>query len=491
MEINSTHFLLFFIVVFLIYYLPLKNHAKGQNLWLLLCSYYAFGVVEWRMLPLLIGVTGFYFFLGIAIARNNGKDERKASLLTTFGTLTGVGVLVYFKYLNFLIDAFTEMFLSLGLQVGSHTLGIIMPVGISFFTFKLISYIIEVHRGHMPPCQDMVAFATYVAFFPTLLSGPIDRPKPFLQQLSHNRTFTYPSEHNQVVDGIRQTLWGLFKKVVIADSLVTFVDLGWNKTGESTQWALALVALTYPIQLYMDFSGYSDMAIGVSKMLGIQVAKNFNYPFFAQNMADYWRRWHISLTSWLTDYVFMPLNIMFRDWGNMGMILACIINMVVVGVWHGANWTFVLFGLYHGLLFIPLILNGSFTSKKKVKTEGYLSSIRHVGKMLMTYLLVAIGLVIFRADNIISLGHFVSTLLMGNPYMEYESLEVSQFPKTTFFLAVLLLIAEWIAMHKKKEFALQLSEEWKAWGRYSVYMLLVLLYLLKVGGSHEFIYAQF
>ena len=491
MEINSTGFLLFFIVVFLVYYIPLKNSAKGQNLWLLLCSYISLAIIDWRVLPLLIGATSLFYGLGLWIDRYNHRDERKAEWLTTAGVIAGVGILVYFKYLGFLVEASMQFLQHLGWQVSPLTLNIMMPVGVSFFTFKLISYIVEIHRCHMPPCRDFVAFATYIAFFPTFLSGPIDRPKPFLSQLQTARSFTYPSVENQAVDGLRQILWGLFKKVVVADSFLRFIEVGWSKTDECTPMALLLVFLIYPVQLYADFSGYTDMAIGVGKMLGIHVAKNFNYPFFAQNMADYWRRWHMSLTSWLTDYVFMPLNIRFRDWDHAGIILACMINMLVVGIWHGANWTYALFGLYHGLLFIPLILNGTFASKKKVKFEGYIPPLGYVGKMLLTYLLVAGGLLIFRADSITSLLHFIRNLAFGVSPLCDVSLDANQFPLATFLFTLLMLTAEWVAMRKKKEYALQLSTEWKTWVRYTAYMALVLLYLLKVGGAHQFIYAQF
>lgn len=201
MEINSTGFLLFFIVVFLVYYIPLKNSAKGQNLWLLLCSYISLAIIDWRVLPLLIGATSLFYGLGLWIDRYNHRDERKAEWLTTAGVIAGVGILVYFKYLGFLVEASMQFLQHLGWQVSPLTLNIMMPVGVSFFTFKLISYIVEIHRCHMPPCRDFVAFATYIAFFPTFLSGPIDRPKPFLSQLQTARSFTYPSVENQAVDG--------------------------------------------------------------------------------------------------------------------------------------------------------------------------------------------------------------------------------------------------------------------------------------------------
>ncbi|KAA6306840.1 Peptidoglycan O-acetyltransferase, partial [termite gut metagenome] len=227
------------------------------------------------------------------------------------------------------------------------TFNIIMPLGISFFTFKLISYVIEVHRQHIEPTTDVVTFATYVAFFPTIMSGPIDRPNSFIPQLQSKRIFNY----DLAVDGCRQILWGMFKKMVVADNCATAVNKIWTEYQGESGGQLLLVAVLFAFQLYADFSGYSDMAIGVGKLLGFKITKNFNYPFFKTNIAEFWRGWHISLTSWLTDYVFMPLNIKFRSIGKWGTIVAIIITFVLVGLWHGANWTFAVFGLYHGLLY--------------------------------------------------------------------------------------------------------------------------------------------
>lgn len=438
-----------------------------QNITLLLVSYAIYAYLEWKMLPILIASTVLFFFLGKSIGRNNDVNETKASRLTTFGTCIGIVLLL--------------------VQLTHVLSSVIALIGVSFFTFKLVSYIIEVHRKHIPPTDDFVAFALYISFFPTMLSGPIDRPKVFLAQVAVPRTFQY----DLAVDGMRQILWGLLKKYVVADSLATFVALGWGHPEESTQLGLLLVALMYPIQLYFDFSGYSDLAIGVAKVLGIKVAKNFNYPYFARNMADYWRRWHMSLTSWLTDYVFMPLNIRFRDYDNLGIILACIINMVTVGLWHGLDWTYLLFGLYHGLLFIPLILNGEFMSKKKVKFDGYVPPAKYLGQMILTYMLVAFGMILFRADNINNLGQFFMSMLMGNGEMERIVLSASLFPLMTFIMVVGIVIYEWVAFVKKKEYAFQLVTEYPTLLRYGLYMLVVLLFFLKVGSNQTFIYAQF
>ena len=360
MIFNSFNFILFLFIVFFFYYFPLKENTRGQNWLLLFSSYFFYGFAEMKIVPLLLVVTTIFYTIGLAIHKT--KNEKKSSWLTTIAVLTGIGVLLYFKYFNFFIGSFARIFNNIGLQTNWTTFNIILPLGISFFTFKLISYVVEIHRGKIEPTKDFVAFATYIAFFPTIMSGPIDRPS-FISQINNKRPFNY----SLAVDGCRQFLWGLFKKVVLADNLAVYTEQAWSNVQDSSGSTLLLAAIFYSFQMYTDFSGYSDMAIGTGKILGFRITDNFNYPFFATNVADYWRRWHISLTSWLTDYVFMPLNVKFRSLGKWGTIFAIIINMVVVGIWHGPNWTFAVFGLYHGLLFVPLILSGSFFKKKKQK----------------------------------------------------------------------------------------------------------------------------
>lgn len=401
MVFNSLIFLAFFTVVFLIYWFPLKNTTKGQNIFLLLASYFFYGYADWCMLPLLIIATLIFYFLGKGIA--TAKSEKQSYWLTTLGVVLGVGTLMYFKYFNFFIESFAALFEACGLHTNLHTFNIIMPLGISFFTFRLLSYVIDIYRGKYEPTNDIVAFGTYVAFFPCLLSGPIDRPT-FINQLKVSHTF----EYDKAVDGCRQILWGLFKKVVVADNCSTYVNQIWGDIDGSTGSTLLLAAIIYAFQMYADFSGYSDMAIGVGKLLGFNITKNFNNPYFALNIADFWRRWHISLTSWLTDYVFMPLNIKLRDKGNRGIILAIVINFVLCGLWHGANWTFVLWGLYHGLLFVPLIISGAFYKKAKLNTNKFgLPIMKDFGKMILTFFLVVIGLILFRADSISQAWEYV------------------------------------------------------------------------------------
>lgn len=482
MVFNSIPFLLFFVVVFAVYWFPLKNSTRGQNIFLLLASYFFYGFANWRMLPLLIVATLIFFYLGKAIAQ--ARSEKQSYWLTFLGVSSGVGALLYFKYFNFFIESFASLFAMCGLHANLYTFNIIMPLGISFYTFRILSYVIDIRRGKCEPTDDFVLFATYVAFFPCILSGPIDRPA-FINQLKAPRAFDY----HTAVDGSRQILWGLFKKVVVADNCAVFVDAIWNNIPSQRGSTLALSAVLYSFQMYADFSGYSDMAIGVGKLVGFRIAKNFNYPFFALNMADYWRRWHMSLTSWLTDYVFTPLNIRFRDWGKLGLILAIIINMVLVGLWHGANWTFAVFGLYHGLLFIPLILSGAFMKKAKLKTNKVgLPVPLDFGRMLLTFVLVTIGLIVFRAESIGQAWTYLCGMcnnsIFSVPWLDKKIYYIPQF----VFISV-MMIAEWV--QRKKEFALDLEAIDNKWLRYGIYAILLVMMIWVGGEAETYIYFQF
>ena len=482
MVFNSIPFILFFVAVFFIYWIPLKRSAKAQNVFLLLASYFFYGYADWRMLPLLFVATTVFYFLGQWIGRT--ESEKRASWLTALGVVLGVGLLLYFKYLDFFIVSFSRLFERMGLHTNWHSINIIMPLGISFFTFKLISYVVEIHRGKMDPTKSFVDFATYVAFFPCILSGPIDRPQ-FIGQLQKKCEFNY----DDGVDALRQILWGLFKRMVVADNCAVFVESVWGDIAGQSGSTLALSAVLYAFQMYADFSGYSDMAIGVGKLLGFRVARNFNYPFFALNVADYWRRWHMSLTSWLTDYVFTPLNIRFRDWGKMGMILAIIINMVVVGLWHGANWTFAVFGLYHGLLFVPLVLSGAFMKKAKMKTNRLgLPLLKDFGRIVLTFVLAVIGLIVFRAESIGQAWQYIcglcSKTLFSVPWLINRHYYVP-----VMLSLVVMLVAEWLQRGREHAFDLNVIKSRVL--RWSIYFTTVVMLFWLGGHADTFIYFQF
>lgn len=482
MVFNSIPFLQFFVVVFFVYWLLLKKSTKAQNIFLLVTSYFFYGYANWKMLPLLMVATAVFFFLGIGISR--AKTEKAASWLRALGVVLGIGLLLYFKYLNFFIESFSSLFESMGLHTNWHTFNIIMPLGVSFFTFRLISYVIDVYNGEVEPTRDVVEFATYIAFFPCILSGPIDKPK-FINQLQSKREFNY----DQAVDGTRQILWGLFKKLVVADNCAIFVDNVFSNYTNQTGSTLFLGAVLCSFQVYADFSGYSDMAIGVGKLLGFHITRNFNCPFFALNVADFWRRWHMSLTSWVTDYVFTPLNFQFRRWGKVGIILAVIVNMVVVGLWHGANWTFVVFGLYHGLLFVPLVLSGAFMKKDQLRTNKIgLPVLKDFGRILLTFSLVVIGVIIFRAERIgVAWEYFHGMLQFGTLRSSYRFfVQPDMWPANLFI--VIMLVMEW--MQRKEQHGLSI-EKHHVVIRWLLYSLIVLLTAFEGGQPTPFVYFQF
>lgn len=480
MAINSLPFFLFFAIIFALYYLPItKRRADYQNVLLLVASYFFYGYTDLKMLPLIVIVTVLFYFLGIGIEKY--EDTKKADHLLLGGVVLGVGMLVYFKYTNFFIQSFSSLLNSCGLQTSWHSLKIIVPLGISFFVFRLVSYLIEVHRGMMSATKDFVSFATFVSFFPCMLSGPIDRPNVFIPQLEKARFFN----NSIAVDGLRQILWGIFKKMVIADNLAEFVDLYFTSGEMSVAGSTTIVvAIAYTFQIYADFSGYSDMAIGVGKLLNIRVAKNFNYPFFALNIADFWRRWHMSLTSWVTDYVFTPLCFNFRNMRQWGMILAIIINFLIVGLWHGASWNYVIYGLYHGLLFVPLILLGRMNSADEVSTNKLgIPKILDLGRMLLTFSLVVFGMFIFRCTTVHQFVGEMETLSHGL----FSVPQLGEL-KCWIFVGVMIFV-EWL--NRTKDHGLDLQSVHKKGVRWSVYIVLLLLIFLNGGQTTGFIYQVF
>lgn len=480
MVFNSTSFVVFFVVVFFVYWLLLKKSPKAQNVFLLVVSYFFYGYADWKMLPLLVISTVVFYFLGIGIGRS--KRENTATLLKVLGVCLGIGILLYFKYLNFFISSFSDLFESMGIHNNWHTFDIIMPLGVSFFTFKLISYLLDIHSGEIEPTCNVVDFATYISFFPCILSGPIDRPC-FIDQLQQKREFNY----DLAIDGLRQILWGLFKKLVVADNCAVYVDQVFSTYHSQSSSTLLLSAVFFIIQVYADFSGYSDMAIGIGKLLGFRITRNFNNPLFALNVADFWRRWHMSLTSWFTDYVFTPLNFQFRRWGKIGVIFAIIINMVLVGLWHGANWTFVAFGLYHGLLFVPLVLSGAFMKKTQWRINRFgLPVLKDIGRMLLTFSLVAFGGIFFRAESIGQAWEYVRGIfhcsVFAMPFLYVGT------KKSLLFLFVMLFV-EWIG--RQKEHPMQYDKAFPEWLKVVISLLIVAAILEFANNSQSFIYFQF
>jgi D-alanyl-lipoteichoic acid acyltransferase DltB (MBOAT superfamily) len=486
MVFNSLPFLIFFTAFFLLYWFVVNKNIKLQNLLLLVGSYFFYAWADWRFVSFLFGVSALNFYLGIHIEKAKNPTYKK--VLLYIGLLEGIGGLVFFKYYNFFVTSFKDLFQVLNINLNLQTLNIIVPLGISFFTFRTISYLLDIDKGKIQSTKDWIVFFNYVSFFPALLAGPIDKAKSFVPQLEKERTFDY----NSASDGLRQILWGLFKKVVIADNCATVTNIIFDNYQSLPASSLLLGGFLYTIQIYADFSGYSDMAIGFSRLIGFNISKNFDFPFFSQNIAEFWRKWHMSLTLWLTEYVFTPLSIKLRDYDKLGLIFAIVINFTICGIWHGANWTYVLFGFLHGCYFIPLILKGTMNKKKKIAKDKLLPSFREFINMLMTFSIVMFTFIIFRSETIQQAFHYYRDLfslsIFTNPILPI-SLSISHAIRIALFISIMFIL-EWL--NREKEFGLQINYIERPYFRLCIYYA-ILFSILFFGAftSSEFIYFNF
>jgi alginate O-acetyltransferase complex protein AlgI len=479
MLFNSLPFAIFFILFFFLYWFVFNRNIKLQNLLILTGSYVFYAWWDWRFLFLLIGSSLLNYWLGLLLYKSN--NEKRRNLLLWVGLIQGLGSLLFFKYCNFFIKSIIVAFSEFNIKFDIHTLNIILPLGISFYTFRTLSYLLDIKKGKIKPTDDWIVFFSYVSFFPCLISGPIDRPKTLIPQLEKKRVFDY----TQASDGMRQILWGFFKKIVIADNCAVFTTQIFDHYKTLPASSLLFGTFLFTIEIYADFSGYSDIAIGVANLLGFKVIRNFDFPFFAQNIADFWRKWHISLTSWLTDYVFTPLSIYFRDYGKLGLIFAILINFTAIGIWHGANWTFVLFGFLHGCYYIPLILNGSINKKKKINTMSFKAFLNMVG----LFVLVMLTFIIFRSDSLSQAFDYYHRLFSPSIF---SGLVIDEKVNTiaTLTAFVIMMIAEWF--QRDKQHALQIDFIKAFPIRALIYFILIFAILFfSPTKSADFIYFKF
>ena len=349
MLFNSLDFAIFLPIVFVLYWFVTDKRLQWQNLLIVVVSYVFYGWWDWRFLSLLFFSSSVDYWVGLVLEREQSPSKRKLYLWASLGT--NLALLMFFKYYNFFVDNFVIAFTFFGINISARSLNIILPVGLSFYTFQSMSYGIDVYRRKLKPTKDFVTFLAFVSFFPQLVAGPIERATHLLPQFYIKRNFDY----DKAVDGLRQALWGFFKKMVIADNCAVHADMIFNNSSEYTGSTLLLGAFFFAFQIYGDFSGYSDIAIGISRLFGFDLMKNFNFPYFSRDIAEFWRRWHISLSTWFRDYLYYPLG------GSRGGVLKTIRNTLIVflvsGFWHGANWTFVVWGLLNALYFMPLVLS--------------------------------------------------------------------------------------------------------------------------------------
>lgn len=475
MIFNSIQFAIFLPIVFAIYWLLRKN-LKLQNLFVVVASYVFYGWWDWRFLTL-IALTSFLSWgSGLLIANANNTppcDHSYKKVWLGLNIAINLMILGAFKYYNFFVDSFCSLF---GLASSPFAISLILPVGISFYTFQALSYSIDVYRGNIQPTKDPVAFFAYVSFFPQLVAGPIERATNLLPQFEKPRVFNY----DEAVDGMRRILWGLFKKVVVADNCARYVNLVWDNYTNECGSTLALAAVLFAFQIYGDFSGYSDIAIGTAKLFGINLKDNFLTPYFSRNVAEFWKRWHISLNTWFVDYVYIPLG-GSRE-GKLKTITNTFTIFLLSGLWHGANWTYVGWGLYHALLFVPLILMGQTKKYRGVATW------RETPQMLLVFVLVCVGWIIFRAPSIADAWRFVQSMctssLISGPYLINRGYYVP-----TFLCIMLMLSMEWL--HRNKKHGLDISDKHSHVVKFGVYILLLVLMFWFGAEAETFIYFQF
>jgi alginate O-acetyltransferase complex protein AlgI len=482
MLFNSIDFAIFLPIVFLFYWFVINKSVKYQNLFIVLVSYVFYGWWDWRFLSLILFSTCVDYLIGRELEKSRKKSIEKLLLVASLAI--NLGLLGFFKYFNFFIDSFTSAFTLNGYSLDSFTLNIILPVGISFYTFQTLSYTIDVYRGKLKATNDFVAFASFVSFFPQLVAGPIERASHLLPQFYRKRKF----EYKLAVNGMRQIIWGLFKKVVIADNCAEFANLIFNNSADYSGGTLVLGALFFTFQIYGDFSGYSDIAIGSARLLGFDLMQNFAFPYFSRDIAEFWRRWHISLSTWFRDYVYIPLG--GSKGGKLMKIRNTFVIFVVSGFWHGANWTFIFWGFLNALYFIPVMLAGNNRNNIEVVSyDRFFPFFRDLVKIGLTFSLTIFAWIFFRADSLTHAFSYISSIFEGGVF-ELQKFNNFNHAMLTLGLILSFLTVEWLG--RRDKFAIEkLPDKLKLVPKYIMYYTIVIIILWFSGKEQDFIYFQF
>lgn len=477
MLFNSISFAIFLPLVFILYWFVFSKNLKWQNALVLAASFFFYASWDWRFLFLLMFTILLDFFTGKKIETSNTLSGRKAWLMISI--LVNLGFLGFFKYYNFFIDSFSDLLAGVGLQVNIWTLKIILPVGISFYTFHGLSYVIDVYKKRIPAEKNFTEYALFVSYFPLLVAGPIERATHLLPQVKRPRFFNYEN----AADGVRQILWGLFKKMVIADNCAPIVNEIFANYQTESAGNLILGAVLFAFQIYGDFSGYSDIALGVSRLFGIQLLRNFAYPYFSRDIAEFWRRWHISLSSWFRDYLYIPLG---GSKGGLWMkIRNTFIIFIVSGFWHGANWTFIVWGGLNALFFLPLLIRQQNRTNLEVVALGkIIPSFRDLCNIFLTFSLTCFAWIFFRAENLNVAAVYIQRIF-SKSIMEFPD----RFNLKIAALIAILVVVEWV--NRSHEHGLKV-ERFTPWMRRIAYLSVVYLILRYASfGNNEFIYFQF
>lgn len=478
MLFNSIDFAIFLPIVFVLYWFVVHRSVNRQNLLIVLSSYVFYGWWDWRFLSLVLFSTVVDYTLGLRIDKEQSEVRRKRLLWVSI--LVNLGFLGFFKYYNFFLDNFMEAFSFFGVPFSGSTLKILLPVGISFYTFQTLSYTIDVYRRNLAPTRDFIAFSAFVSFFPQLVAGPIERATNLLPQFYKERTF----DHAKAVDGMRQILWGLFKKVVIADNCAEYANLIFNGSANYSGSTLVLGAIFFSFQIYCDFSGYSDIAIGTSRLFGFNLMQNFNFPYFSRDIAEFWRRWHISLSTWFRDYLYVPMG---GSRGNLKMrIRNTFVIFVVSGFWHGANWTFIAWGFLNALYFVPLLIRGANRRNLDIVAKGSLvPGIKDILLMGTTFALTVFAWIFFRASSIDHAFSYIAGIFTRSLFSIPQLL-----PTTLVLLIGLFVVVEWVG--REGAYAMEaIGRKWTRPARYAAYYGLLIAIFWFGGKEQQFIYFQF
>lgn len=476
MLFNSLAFLIFLPVMFIMYW-SFKGSQKIQNILILVGSYIFYGWWDYRFLGLLALSTVVDYLIGLAL--NNKKEKRIRKALVILSLLTNLGILAFFKYFNFFLESWVEAWEGVGVNFNLSSLYIILPVGISFYTFQTLSYTIDIYRGKIKATRNLINFAAFVSFFPQLVAGPIERAANLLPQFTRNKIFN----PEQAISGIHLILWGLFKKLVVADNCAIYVDSIFDNYDSLNSTTLLLGAFYFSFQIYADFSGYTDIAIGVARLFGFDLMRNFNYPYFSRNIGEFWRRWHISLSTWFRDYVYIPLG------GSRVSLWLRIRNVSIVfilsGLWHGANWTFIIWGAIHAIFFIPLLLTK--TNRKYLHPTSsslYFPSMRELLQIFGTFSLVTFAWIFFRSENVSSALEYIKRIFLSTGY-NIEYLSAERFSVELLLLLFIFIGFEWL--NRKHEHPFTGKLKWL-----KIFAVVLMLLSLGIYSDHqEFIYFQF
>ena len=479
MLFNSVEFAVFLPITFFLYWFVFRYSIRFQNIFLISASYFFYGWWDWRFLSLIVLSSLVDFFIGLWLEKSTELKIRKIFLALSL--CLNLGLLGYFKYCNFFIDNFIQAFQFFRVHLDqAFWVKIVLPVGISFYTFQTLSYTIDVYRKKISACHDPVQFFAYVCFFPQLVAGPIERATQLLPQFKIRRFF----DQHLASDGCRQILLGLFKKIVIADNCAWYVKLIFDDPSIHSGSTLLLGAFYFTFQIYGDFSGYSDIAIGTAKLFGFSLSKNFATPYFSRDIAEFWRRWHISLSTWFRDYVYIPLG------GSRGGVAQKAGNVFTIfllsGFWHGANWTFVVWGLMNAIYFMPLMLrNKNRIYVDDIAPHRLLPNVEETFFILRNFILVMLTWIMFRAE---SLGHAFEY------YSNLFSPTILSYPKflskSLIALIILLLGLDWAHRNRKHslDISLYLPQRPLRWITYYSIVALLVFFGAK---SQDFIYFQF